>query len=432
MKNICVLFLCLLLLFPAISLADEQITVLEVTGFGLSRNEAIRDGLVQALKQNKGVTIDSQKSFAKLLRDKSISNNGSNSHEVEIQALSEVVVKELTQGLINEYRIIDSKSISSNEWEVSLEVKMLQYLTPGISPHSRRKIAVIPFRVTKSIFSDQGSNVSSLEISRQFTQKLVTELTQARKFSVIDREHMEEFLQEKKLLLSDDASFDEQMKIGAALGVDYLLLGTISDLDQKKTRYKIQATGETGNNHSATFVADYRIIVMATRQVKWSDSVTLSLDNDEIERIAPNLSSGQILQALLERGAQNIIHKAMGNIYPLKVVKVQPNGDIVINQGGITVSRGDILDVYATGEKIIDPYTGESLGSSETWIAQIELTRIVSKLSYAKVLTGGSTKVDIGNICRRADAEKASLPAPARMKSDVTSSSNGGVILPFD
>ena len=430
-KFVLVLFLCIFL-SPALLFADEQVTILEVEGFGISYNEAIQNGLIQALKQAKGLTIESQKTFAKSLREKSTSKDGNNSHQVEIHALSEGIVREATQGLINEYRVIDSQKISAGEWEVTLAVKMLRYKTPGISPHSRRKIAIIPFRTTRASYNFRGGHIASSEISRQFTQKLVTEMTQTRKFTVLDREYMEEFLQEKNLVLSTDAPLAEQMKIGEVLGVDYLLIGTISEANQKQTPYTIQVTGETGFDYSASFVADYRIIVMATKQIKWSDSVTLSMGDSEIKKMAPGLKPDQIQQALLTKVAKKIIHKAMANIYPIRVVKVQPNGEIILNQGGVTVNNGEILDVFSKGEKVIDPYTGESLCSSESWVATIKISRVIPKMSYARVLKGEYSLIQNGNICRRqAEKSKRSSHTPGRT-TDVQSASGGGVVLPFD
>lgn len=431
MKFVLMLFLSVFL-SPTLLFAEGEVTILEVQGFGISHNEAIQNGLIQALKQAKGVTIDSQKTFAKSLREQSTSKDGKNSHQVEIHALSEGVVREATQGLINEYRVIDSQKISAGEWEVTLAVKMLRYKTPGISPHSRRKIAIIPFRTTKSSYNFRGGYIASSEISRQFTQKLITEMTQTRRFTVLDREYMEEFLQEKNLVLSADAPVAEQMKVGEVLGVDYLLIGTISEASLKRTPYTIQVTGETGFDYSASFVADYRIMVMATRQIKWSDSVTLSLGDAEINRMVPNLRTEQLQQVLLAKAAKQIIHKAMSNIYPIRVVKIQSNGEIILNQGGVTVKNGEILDVFSKGEKVVDPYTGESLGSSESWIATIEISRVIPKMSYARIVKGEHSLIQNGSICRR-QAEKSKQPShtPGRT-TDVQPTSGGGVVLPFD
>lgn len=426
-RSILVLLMCVLL-FASVLFADERITILEVDGFGISQNEAVQNGLIQALKQAKGVTIDSQKTFIKMLHQKSSSTDGRNTRQVNVEALNEGAVREATQGLISEYRILESQKIGPGEWEVKLAVKMQRYQTPGISPDGRRKIAIIPFRMKQN----PSAHMSSLEVSRQFAQQLVNAVTQTRKFTVLDREYMDAFLQEKNLILSSDAPTAEQMKIGEVLGVDYLLVGTITEANIKQTHYKIQVTGEEGYNSTATFIADYRIIVMASRQIKWSDSVMLTFDDAALRRMASSLEPVALQQALLAKGAKDITNRAMANIYPLSVVKVQSDGDVILNQGADTVTNGEVFDVYNKGEQVIDPYTQESLGASEEWIAKIKITRVIPKMSYASVIEGNSTTIKNGSICRRSTATNYLTERHPGRKTDVKTSSGGGVVLPFD
>lgn len=301
-----------------------EVTQVEVIGSGLTRQEAIYAGLIEAVRQVNGVKIASKtqttfsyKEFASSQgKDQEEGSIGKNSIKKDIVAKS--------KGLVQKYKIIDS-NIANNQWEVTLLVFISKYKTPGISPHKRRKIAIIPFRATRATYNFRGSNIASSEISRQFTQKLVTEMTQTRKLTVLDREYMEEFLQEKSIILSANTPVSEQMKLGQVLGVDYLLIGTLTEANQKETPYTIQVTGESGVRVSATLNADYRIVVMATRQIKWSDTVNVNLDNDQLKRIVPSLNPTHIQSALLSEAAKQIVHKAMENIYPLKIVKKLPS-----------------------------------------------------------------------------------------------------------
>ncbi len=408
-----------------------DVTEVKVVGTGFTRQEAIYAGLIEAVRQINGVKIAS-KTQTNFSYQEFVASSGTEHKETSIGKNS--IQKDIfakSNGFVQKYDIIDTHT-ANNQWEITLLVFIPKYKTPGISPHSRRKIAIIPFRTTRASYNFRGGHIASSEISRQFTQKIVTEMTQARRFTVLDREYMEEFLQEKNLVLSADAPVAEQMKIGEVLGVDYLLIGTISEASQKQTPYTIQVTGETGFDYSASFVADYRIVVMATRQIKWSDSVTLSMGDYEIKKMVPSLRSDQIQQALLANAAKNIVHRAMANIYPIRVVKVQPNGEIILNQGGVTVKNGEVLDVFSKGTKVIDPYTGESLGSSESWVASIKISRVIPKMSYARVLKGEYSLIQNGSICRRqAGKTKQLSPTPGRT-TDVQPTSGGGVVLPFD
>lgn len=432
MKRILAVFIFLLFITVPLS-ADEVTKIITVTGYGMSHTHAVQNGLIEAVKQLNGVSINSKKTFAKKIQRESVSKNGKNSGKIAIGAQNQSYVKEATSGLINGYKIVESRQKDKNDWVVKLSVKIKRYKTPGISPHSRRKIAVIPFSTTNGAYYFLGGQTASSEISRQFTQKLVTEITQTRKFSVFDREYIHTFLQERNLVLSPDAKRSEQMKIGEVLGVDYLLAGKISKAGLKRIPYTIEVTGETGYNYMASFNVDYRIMVMATRQIKWSDTVALSLTDAEIRKTAPALNGDQIQQALLTIAAKQVIHKAMENIYPVMVVQVQPNQEIVLNQGGVTLAKGDQLNVFSRGEKVVDAYTGESLGAAESWIARIEIVRVIPKMSYARVIKGDVSAVKKGSICRRvAGKGKNSENEAPGSETDIKSTANGGVVLPFD
>lgn len=430
--NRLVFICCMIFLCCGLALADEEIHEFKVRGEGASYRDALQNALMNGISQQYGFKLKSQQRRQTKIREVSayINDQAKSMGEIDISSQGRIDFK--TEGFVQNYEVL-SKSINSSDlFEVVVLIKVAKYKTPGISPHNRRKIAIIPFHITKASYDFGGRNVSSSEVARQFTQKIVTEMTQTRKFTVLDREYMGEFLKERNLLLSADAPIAEQMKIGEALGVDYLVIGTLSEAGQKQEPYTIQVSGENGYDYSASLKADYRIMVMATRQIKWSDSVVLSLDNNEIRTMVPSLNPSQIQQTLLDKAAKQMVHKAMDNIYPLRVVKVQPNGEVLLNQGGAGLAQGDVLDVFRKGERVVDPYTGESLGAAESWVATIKITRVIPKMSYASLVKGDLPGIANGSICRRVEmGNLASLQESGRT-TDVRSTSAGGVVLPFD
>jgi hypothetical protein len=60
----------------------------------------------------------------------------------------------------------------------------------------------------------------------------------------------------------------------------------------------------------------------------------------------------------------------------------------VINQGGDSVKVGQRFAAFVLGVEQFDPYTKESLGRREKEAAQIEISRVLPKMSYAKVIKG--------------------------------------------
>ena len=97
-----------------------------------------------------------------------------------------------------------------------------------------------------------------------------------------------------------------------------------------------------------------------------------SFPDDEIPKSGGATAVGT---KLLEVAAERITEAMLDAIYPISLVAI--DGDIVtLNQGGDTISSGNLYELYRYGEKIIDPYTKESLGRSETLVGEISVERV--------------------------------------------------------
>ena len=406
MKQYILLIAGIFVLTSATMRAETQITSLKITGMGSSYYEAIQNGLIESLKQAEGVSIRSRREFAKSIKEKSFSSPEQGAtHEVTIDKQMGQSIREATQGLIHQYRVLNAEQDEqAGQWVVQLEIQLKKYKTPGISPHRLRKFAVIPFRVKSTDFQVLDKNVSATDISSQFNQKLVTELTQSRRFTVLDREYMQEFLHERNLLLSADAAPDEQMKVGQALGVDYMLLGTITQFRAVLSQHYIKALDETITGVKADFIVDFRIMVMATRQIKWSDTVKIHAGVKELKSAYKTGGQQGVIDYLLERAARKIVHTSLDNIYPIKILKVAGKNRIYLNQGGKMTRVGDYYDIYTKGENLVDPDTGLKIKIDGEQVARLKITRVMPKYALAQFVSGDFKRIQAGAILRKSSA----------------------------
>ncbi|MFW5734531.1 MAG: hypothetical protein ACOCWR_05675, partial [Oceanidesulfovibrio sp.] len=99
-----------------------------------------------------------------------------------------------TSGVIKECRVLSS-DMENGQRVVTLDVTIEKYETPGLSPDSRRKLAVMPFRAGK------GVSAAAIDL---LSQSLVNEFTQSRRFAVLDREYEEVFANERNIWASGD------------------------------------------------------------------------------------------------------------------------------------------------------------------------------------------------------------------------------------
>ncbi|MGY0217173.1 CsgG/HfaB family protein [Endozoicomonadaceae bacterium StTr2] len=380
------------------SLATAGEVKVEARGTGMSEESAIEQALVQAVRQVNGLDIDS-------IQHTNESRIDVNEDSIRTEEIKRNVLLK-AKGQIAGYDII-SNDCNDSGCVAELVVSVYQYKAPGLPTDKRRRIAVLPFTGGK-------------EFRKMVTQEVQDQLVQSRRFAVLDRKEEQAYKTEKSLWLSDDVAISEKARLGKVLGLDYILVGSIVRAGVNRWTTKVELTGEKKNHVRTAATVRYQIIAVATRQVKWSDTVSVTLNNvGSLNRAAAAIS-------------KKIAGEALGNIYPLRVVSLN-GGQIILNQGGKTMRKGSYYNVYSLGELIVDPYTNEPLGQTETRVATIRVTRVEAKLTYAKVVDGNSGDIKKGFIVRPGKAvarpAKKKTGTPTSKESDVEVPAAGGVIL---
>jgi TolB-like protein len=124
----------------------------------------------------------------------------------------------------------------------------------------QRRVAVVDFPDLQNVTSDLG---------RYIANRLTTRLGQSTKFLVIERQRLTQVLAELKLNMSDLVDPEKAKRFGQMVGVDAIVVGTVSDL---------------GNQVDL----DARIIEIETNRMILGETVTISKD--------------QVVKDMLERG----------------------------------------------------------------------------------------------------------------------------------
>lgn len=390
----------------------------EGVGIGQSRTEAVNNAIVEALGQLNGTYI-SKRTF---ISDTSVeTSKGDSSVYIYNNNINRV-----TKGRVDSYSILEVDELDG-EYEARVSITKTKvtkkYKVPGYKKN-RRTVAVIPSYTSQGGYSILRSVKSSRNVSQRLTQELVSSITQTRKFTVLDREANEAYRSEKAVILSRDAGKDELLKLGQVLGADYLLVTNLTELNISEDNGGNAIAANMSSSYKAFATVQYRIIAMASRQIKWSNTTTYEFE-------PAGASDEQIYLDSLKKISQKITTELIENIYPIKIVNAQ-NGQITINQGSL--AKGTQYEVYKLGKKLYDSYTKESLGRAETLIGKIEITRSLPKYSVAKIIEGKAYK---GNICRTIASSRGSssdyFDNPKEEDfGGIKKREGGGVDLPFD
>jgi len=386
----------LVLLFVFFNLFAEVKTVSVIAqGSGMTRDEAIKNALINALGQVKGLNISAKKILSKEINETYLSVNGSNRSSIKVSDVTSSKVRSATEGFIKSYRVIFVKKISTNEFDAKVKANFAKYKAPGHNPRNRRSLAVLPFEY-KNSYTIYSMSINGKELSNRITQSIINKITQTRKFTILDRQNSKYYQFEKSFLKSGDTDPVELARLGKRLGADYFIIGQILDFAVNNETSSNYYTGQTNSKNSAFVTVAYRILNIPTQQIKWSDTI-------DIEFEVPNAKRTEsLLVKIGDKVAQVLVDQIIFNIYPPKIIKISGKNAIV-NMGGNVLHMGDRFKVFALGNKLYDPYTKEYLGREEIEIGEVEITAVKPKVSYAKVISG---KIKKGAILRKTQIEE--------------------------
>ena len=336
-------------------------------GHGLTREEAINNAIIEAVGKISGVNISSKKrSSTQAISD----NSGSNIVDTYSNDISKA-----TKGRADTYNIISAEQDGSGRWIVVVEIKNSKttksYKAPGLDHKQRRSLAV--FNASYGDTRGLGENLKT---------HIISNLTKSRKFNILDRDNGGYYEMEKALIKSSNANSDEIYKLKNVLGSDYLMI-----FDVKAAQARTKQSNLTSKNITKAEVAvDYQVILFATREVKYSNTLTMSVS------VKDDLKSNE---AAFKKIADKITSDILNAIYPLKIANI--NGQEVVFTQNLNV--GERFDCFSQGKALKDSYTKQGTGDMrvETRAGQVEITRADPKLSYAKTIEGNMKE---GYICR--------------------------------
>lgn len=84
-------------------------------------------------------------------------------------------------------------------------------------------------------------------------------------------------------------------------------------------------------------------------------------------------SEGILLGEVMRRTAQNVTNMIVTTVYPIKIVAVNKDGEVILNYGNSLLQNGDSLEVFSQGEAFVDPDTGETLGQEEELVGKMSV-----------------------------------------------------------
>ena len=243
-------------------------------------------------------------------------------------------------------------------------------------------------------------------IIQSLDSQLIDRVNATRKFDVLSRSDLADVIKEQDLGASGNVEAKTAAKAGQLAGAKYLLVATVDDFQDYYEKAVFEGTGRSATKRIFRFSIVGKIYDSSTG--KLLESANFQTGNDAFKQIQQERSysvnngllSDEMMVAISRDMAQKIANHVVDVIYPVKVL-IKRDNTVTINRGeGGGVAEGDTFNVFALGEELKDPDTGEVLGHEEVKVGKVKISQVNSKTSLATILE--DTGIDKGAVLRKA------------------------------
>ncbi len=275
------------------------------------------------------------------------------------------------------------------------------------SAQEKATLAISSIKPTPSLAeaTKPDKKVELNRIVESLDSQLIDRVNATRKFDIVGRSDLNEVIKEQDLGASGNVDAKTAAKAGKLTGAKYLLVATVDDYQDYVEKATFEGTGRQATKRVFRFSIIGKIYDSTTG--KLLESANFQTGNDAFKQIQQERNysvkdgelSDEMMVAVSRTMAEKIANRVADVIFPAKVL-VKRDTQVTINRGeGAGVAVGDVFNVFALGEAMIDPDTKESLGREEVKVGKVKIAEVDPKFSKADVLE--DTGIVAGAILRK-------------------------------
>ena len=296
------------------------------------------------------------------------------------------------------------------------------------APARRPRIAVMDFDYATVQSNSSALFGSNVDIGKGIADLLVTDLVKDGSFSIIERKVLDKIMAEQNFSNSDRADATSAARLGKLLGVDAILVGSITQFGNETKKTNIGGGGGNwggfgvgGIGHSKTNanvgitarlvnVDTGEIIAVAEGAGQSSRSSTSLLGGGGNWHGAGSgnvdFGSSNFQQTIIGESVKMAVDKLTTDLVSnasrvsVRVITVEGlvaavDGDqVILNVGGKAgVKVGDQLEVLRVGREIKDPATGAVIRRLTTSVGVIKATDVDDASAVCTPVSGSGFKV---------------------------------------
>jgi curli biogenesis system outer membrane secretion channel CsgG len=263
----------------------------------------------------------------------------------------------------------------------------------------------------------QGQGDSLRQILAAADSQLIDAVTATRRFDIVARADLATVLKEQDIAESGliDPSDPQTARAFSMAGARYVATITVENFQEGVATAQFQGgLGET-TMERRTVQLQATLKIYDTTSGVLLDSASLVIEDAEVRETLPGATqTGRLTNALLGTVATHLARDTanaiMDTLAPAKVL-AYTMGQVTLNRGeGTGVAVGQVWQVFHAGQALVDPDTGEVLGSEEIPVGWVRITEVTPKFSKAQAIE--DMGIVNGSILRfsRWDCRRTSTP----------------------
>jgi curli biogenesis system outer membrane secretion channel CsgG len=281
-------------------------------------------------------------------------------------------------------------------------------LSAGIAfgQSGKEPLAVTPVKPTASLqkaMAGAGKTSSLDRVTEAFDGQLIDRLNATRKFEIVGRSDLKPIIEEQAFAASGNVSAQAAAQAGKLTGATYLIVTTVDDFEDSTERMEFKTLNKVGLKRKIRLSAVAKVYNSTTGKLLESASFKTEKKDDRTDStdLQKNAElTDALLTDIVREHAEKVATRVADVVFPVRVL-VKRDKQITINRGeGAGVEVGQVWNVYALGEELIDPDTKEVLGREEVRVGKAKITAVNPKTSTAEILE--DTGIDKGAVLRPA------------------------------
>jgi curli biogenesis system outer membrane secretion channel CsgG len=270
--------------------------------------------------------------------------------------------------------------------------------------------------VAVSSFENKTNWRGQVDLGDGMADQLADALMQSGQFTVMERQQLGAVVAEQDLANSGRAQKSQSAQTGKLVNAQILIKGTVTEFEENSSG---SANGvgfggfSIGNKRSEAHMAVIlRLIDTTTGEVLASQRAEGKATSGGMS-VGANVAGvgfgtsgfsktplGKAMQETIDNAVAIISEKLKGVPFQARIIKVTGDNELLISGGAKTgIAEGDVFTIYSVGENLVDPATGEQLGSELEKKGTVTVTKVEEK--YAKAHSDASLKdIKAGDIVK--------------------------------